>query len=93
MRLAVCVSSTTGEGDPPDNALKFMRFLKQKDHAATLLSHWQYTVLGSISIKLLRHNMYALGLGDTNYENFCNGGKQLHAKLDKCAHAAYFDDV
>jgi sulfite reductase alpha subunit-like flavoprotein len=40
----VMVCSTTGDGDPPDNAAKFARFLKRQPDGA--LAHLQYTLLG-----------------------------------------------
>lgn len=62
----VIITSTTGEGDPPDNARKFVRKFKRRTLANTYLAHLNYTVLG---------------LGDTNYENFCNCGKTMDARL------------
>ena len=46
MRLAVIVCSTTGEGSPPDNALKLMRFLKNKAHPQNMLASLAYAILG-----------------------------------------------
>ncbi|KAJ3281618.1 hypothetical protein HK104_011363 [Borealophlyctis nickersoniae] len=63
----VIVASTTGDGDPPDNATKFWRWLRRakKDE-----------------LEALKGKQYALlGLGDTNYSNFCNTAKRLDRKF------------
>ncbi|XP_055010218.1 methionine synthase reductase, partial [Boleophthalmus pectinirostris] len=64
----VFIVSTTGDGEPPDNALKFVKSIKKK----TLLpDHYQ-------------HLTYALlALGDTNYANFCNCGKTIERRLQE----------
>ena len=102
----VMVCSTTGDGDPPDNATKFARFLKKQPDGS--LAHLQYTMLGtdgsparsSPSPSLLvpqphprprprdlaprpspRSPTSPSALGDTNYENFANGGKRISARV------------
>ena len=59
-----------GDGEPPDTAQKLWRTLNRKKDSETILeedlSSLTYTVLG---------------LGDTNYTNFCNFGKNLDEKL------------
>jgi len=65
--LAVC--STTGNGDAPENAGRFVRFIKRKPPTTlpnTPLEHVAYAVLG---------------LGDTNYDKFCESGKLIDKKL------------
>ncbi|KAH3826153.1 hypothetical protein DPMN_128049 [Dreissena polymorpha] len=62
----VLVISTTGDGEPPDTALKFVRHLKKKTLKSDYLSTLNYTLLG---------------LGDSNYTNFCNCGKTLNQRL------------
>ncbi|KAI9011275.1 hypothetical protein BC832DRAFT_519732, partial [Gaertneriomyces semiglobifer] len=66
-KALVVVASTTGDGDPPDNATKFWRWLRRaKGKDAEILTGKKYALLG---------------LGDTNYSNFCNTAKRLDRKL------------
>lgn len=51
----IIVCSTTGNGDPPDNAGKFWRWVRRRSQPKDLLKGMKYTVLG---------------LGDTNYDKF-----------------------
>ncbi|KAJ3007361.1 hypothetical protein HKX48_009183 [Thoreauomyces humboldtii] len=63
----VIVASTTGDGDPPDNATKFWRWLRRAKGP---------------DLEAFRGRRYAvLGLGDTNYSNFCATGKRLDRKM------------
>jgi sulfite reductase alpha subunit-like flavoprotein len=62
----VFVASTTGDGDPPDTIRPFMRFLRKCAKDRTALAHVRYAMLG---------------LGDTNYEQFCNTAKKIDAGL------------
>jgi methionine synthase reductase len=59
------VSSNTGDGDAPDNSLKFWRFLR-RNKDKTYFNHIQLAVLG---------------LGDSNYSNFNNTAKRLEKKF------------
>ncbi|RKP11430.1 flavo protein-like protein, partial [Piptocephalis cylindrospora] len=64
-KLLVIVVSSTGDGDPPDDILKFWRWLRKiKDDRA--FAHTRYAILG---------------LGDTNYDNFCNTARRLERRL------------
>lgn len=65
--LLFLVASTTGDGDVPDNATKFYRFLK-RDPRRTSLQGKKYMLLG---------------LGDTNYDVFCGGAKRLDREMLK----------
>ncbi len=60
--VVVVVCSTTGDGEPPENAARFWRQLKSKALPAGHLAHLRYVVLG---------------LGDTNYSSFCQMGKEF----------------
>jgi len=65
----IVVCSTTGNGDAPENASRFVRYIKRKQ---TLESY------------AMAHMAYAvLGLGDTNYDIFCGAAKQLDKKLEE----------
>ncbi|KAJ8413451.1 hypothetical protein AAFF_G00094470 [Aldrovandia affinis] len=64
----VFVVSTTGDGEPPDTALKFVKSIKTKTLPSDHYAHLRYALLG---------------LGDTNYTNFCNGGKTIDRRLQE----------
>lgn len=64
-KTLLIVSSTWGEGDPPDNAVDFWEALS--DDAFEKLESLKYAVLG---------------LGDTNYLEFCGMGKQFDSRLE-----------
>ena len=69
--LAIIVASTTGQGDPPDTANKFFRWIRRLKRAQKPGDK-----------KPLAHLSYALlGLGDTNYDNFANFGHLLDRHL------------
>jgi sulfite reductase alpha subunit-like flavoprotein len=55
------VASTTGNGDPPENASRFVRYIKRKATVTEMpFSNCAFAVLG---------------LGDTNYDQFCATGQ------------------
>ncbi|TPX58123.1 hypothetical protein PhCBS80983_g03352 [Powellomyces hirtus] len=71
----IIVASTTGDGDPPDNATKFWRFLRRAKGA---------------DLEAFKSKRYAvLGLGDTNYSNFCNTSKRLEKKMNDLGAVAF----
>ncbi|XP_051910398.1 methionine synthase reductase isoform X2 [Hippocampus zosterae] len=64
----VFIVSTTGDGEPPDNALQFVKHIKKKTFSSDHYKHLSYALLA---------------LGDTNYENFCNCGKTIERRLQE----------
>ena len=64
----IVVASTTGNGDPPENANRFARFMKKQVAAnGQDFQHVSFAVLG---------------LGDTNYDQFCATGKSIDKSLN-----------
>lgn len=67
--ILIVITSSTGDGDPPDNAIKFWREIRKMEGC---LNHLDYALLG---------------LGDTNYTNFCGFRKatkwnQFYLKIE-----------
>ena len=63
------MTSTTGNGDAPENASRFVRYLKRKS---------------TIDQQPFQYCAYAvLGLGDTNYDDFCATGKVVDSKMQQ----------
>ncbi|CAK8672123.1 methionine synthase reductase-like [Clavelina lepadiformis] len=71
----IFVCSTTGDGDPPENARKFIRSINRKSLSETHLSKLNYALLG---------------LGDTNYSTFCGGPKKLEKALKQRGAKSFF---
>ncbi len=62
----VAISSTTGDGEQPEKARKMLQVLRRSDPAD----------------RAMRNTRLAyLGLGDTNYNQFCNGPKTMRSKM------------
>ncbi|KAG0763704.1 hypothetical protein G6F57_007070 [Rhizopus arrhizus] len=73
--VIILICSNTGDGDFPDNSLKFWKFLRgKKDY--DYLKNTQFTVLG---------------LGDSNYSNFNNTGKRLEKKFKSLGAAVFYE--
>jgi sulfite reductase alpha subunit-like flavoprotein len=64
----IIVCSTTGNGDAPNNADKFVRWIKRKTHSSDLLDNLYYTILG---------------LGDSNYSRYQYIPRQIDEYLHK----------
>jgi len=75
-KLIVIVTSTTGDGDAPENANRFVRFIKRRTHDANMLKDKCFCVLA---------------LGDTNYSKFCNVGKQVDKSFSKLGGSRLMD--
>ena len=72
----VIVSSTTGDGDQPENAEPFWRKIKKKFLPNDHFKHLKFTILG---------------LGDSNYSQFCNGPKTLHGRLKQLGAETFYE--
>lgn len=68
-QAVLLITSTYGEGEPPDNARAFHAALKRAAEAAA----------GPASLSALRYSV--CGLGDTNYVHFCQCAKELDEML------------
>lgn len=72
----VVVVSTTGTGDPPDTARKFVKEIHDKTLPADFFAHLRYGLLG---------------LGDSEYTYFCNGGKVIDKRLQQLGARHFYD--
>ncbi|CAO2592112.1 Methionine synthase reductase [Lemmus lemmus] len=72
----VMVVSTTGTGDPPDTALKFVKEINDKTLPTDSFAHLRYGLLG---------------LGDSEYTYFCNGGKVIDKRLQELGAQHFYD--
>ncbi|KAI8988357.1 hypothetical protein BDF20DRAFT_910855 [Mycotypha africana] len=73
--VIILVTSNTGDGDAPDNSLKFWRFLR-RNKDASYFANTKFTVLG---------------LGDTNYSNFNNTGKKIEKKFKSLGAQVFYE--
>ncbi|KAA8494937.1 Methionine synthase reductase [Porphyridium purpureum] len=65
-KVCVLVASTTGDGDVPANGTKVLRYLRDKAKPKKFMQGLRYCILG---------------LGDTNFENFCNSARRIDKAL------------
>ncbi|NXM24889.1 MTRR reductase, partial [Oxyruncus cristatus] len=72
----VIVISTTGTGDPPDTARKFVKKIQDTTLPPDHFAHLQYGLLG---------------LGDSEYMFFCNGGKTVDRRLQELGAQRFYD--
>ncbi|KAM9228175.1 methionine synthase reductase [Leptosomus discolor] len=72
----VIVISTTGTGDPPDTARKFVKKIRDTTLPPDHFAHLQYGLLG---------------LGDSEYTFFCNGGKTVDRRLQELGAQHFYD--
>ena len=73
-KTLVAVSSTTGDGEQPEAACKLFRALNRLNKRPDL-SGLRFAYLG---------------LGDTNYTQFCNGPKTMRAALLDCGAQEFY---
>ncbi len=74
-RALLCVISTTGDGEPPDNARPFFRVVRKLINDHGQLAALPYAVLG---------------LGDTNYSKFARPAKDIDSMLASCGAYRFF---
>ncbi|XP_062519826.1 methionine synthase reductase-like isoform X2 [Corticium candelabrum] len=74
--VVVFIVSTTGDGDPPDTAQKFWRCLKNQSLSKSYLKHLKFALLG---------------LGDSNYTNFCNFSRMLGRRLLELGATSFYE--
>jgi sulfite reductase alpha subunit-like flavoprotein len=73
--IVIIITSTYGNGDSPENAEKFWRHIKNRK-------------LNNENFKNIKYII--LGLGDSNYADFCGFAKKLDKRLlDLDAHKIY----
>lgn len=64
----IIICSTTGNGDPPENASLFWRKIKNRNLPGSYFQNTHYLVVG---------------LGDTNYNHYCRMGKMIYQRMQQ----------
>nr|XP_056718954.1 methionine synthase reductase [Euleptes europaea] len=72
----VIITSTTGDGEPPDTAVKFVKEINDKTLPLNHFSHLRYGLLG---------------LGDSEYTFFCNGGKLIDKRFQELGAQHFYE--
>lgn len=81
-RFALFIASTSGEGDPPDNAALFARQVLWPAHPPA----------GPVE-RLPHLHFGLLALGDATYTHFCGFGRALDGWLRGCGAQPMFDSI
>jgi len=76
VKTVIIVSSTTGDGEQPENVIKFWRKLRPKSLPSDHLAHVQFALLG---------------LGDTNYSQFCAAPRALNKRLVELGATPFYE--
>ncbi len=88
------VVSTTGDGDPPETVRRGWRRLRGKSLSSDHLKQLQFALLGKLSVYICLQCepvfFLTAGLGDTNYDNFCNMGKVLDQRFRDLGATAFY---
>jgi sulfite reductase (NADPH) flavoprotein alpha-component len=72
------ISSTYGNGDPPENAARLWRMIKNRKMNKLLFEDVKFAVLA---------------LGNSNYDRFCNFGKNIDKRLEELSGTRILDLV
>ena len=81
--IFIIITSTHGNGDSPENAAQFWRHIKSRKLKNDYLKNMKYIILG---------------LGDSNYINYCGFAKKIDKRLldlnaDKIYDTFYIDSI